>query len=117
MAKFLNFFPRQMVGGGTAVTSLYSAPVEVGEATSVEAELRIFAASGMGINFVSGIIETTYDPFLVAGWADYGTACSGSVAGNYPVTTASAPKRFARARVVMPSGGFAMVSFSARAFC
>ncbi len=128
MAKFLPFFPRQtLVSSGAAVTTYLSDVYDVSDCSSVQHELKIYGASGLGAANVTGLIEQTDDPTFASPSADtftaYGTSIlkSGTPTDGVPLESTgvitSVPKRFVRGKVIMPASSYAVISYIARGFC
>lgn len=117
MARFLNFFPRQMMmGDASASGTIYSDIYDVREVANVTTELRLYTSSGAGA--VSVQLEQSDDPTLsTAGWSNYGTALTKTGGGLVIGTVGTVPGRFLRAKIQAAAGSYVLMHFTARGFC
>jgi hypothetical protein len=109
MAKFINFIPRQMMMTGT----FYSDPFDVSDAHEVFAEIRVYASSSASA--ITGALQES-DDFTT--WSAYGSTVTATGGQTTTGSWTTVPKRFLRAKIDVPAGPvYAMLHFSARAFC
>ncbi len=121
MPKMINFFPRQMLmGTPTASGTYYSDIFDASDAQAVNAELRVYTASG-GVLVCTATVEQSDDPaFPTTSWSGYGSSLTQTGGGTTSLTgftTTPVPKRFLRGKLEVSAQTYAVVHFNARTFC
>ena len=116
MAKFLNFFPRQVyMGDGAGSSTVFSPIFDVSDVESITWETRVYAES---VTTLTGkvTLQDSDDPSETFNAMAAGTL---NITGGPALYTGSVgtPKRFLRAKLEVTQGGFIQLNFVGRGFC
>jgi hypothetical protein len=118
MAKFMNFFPRQMVMGnpaGSGSGTFYSDIYDASDVKAIRYELRSYAASS-GATCVATLEQNDKAELLTADWSTY-IAPSLTGVDLVAADESATPKRFLRVKLTVKEGAFLMIHFNVRGFC